>query len=99
MFLVGFRCEKSLEHPFAVVHLTDVTQFHESRNAFSHNRSLAWSVLDFLNADWARCTSVDDTLVIFDGNELPFIVENRPVFLDEAINFILHTRVEMRQIE
>jgi hypothetical protein len=30
---------------------------------------------------------------------LPFIVENRPVFLDEAINFILHTRVEMRQIE
>ena len=55
--------------------------------------------MDFLNADWACRTSVDDALVIFDGDELPFIVENRPVFLDEAINFILHTYVEMRQIE
>ncbi len=54
-----------------------------------------WSILDFLNADWARRTSVDDTLVIFDGDELPLIVENGPVFLDEAINFILHTCVEM----
>jgi len=55
--------------------------------------------LDLLNANWARRTSVDDTLVIFDGDELPFIVENRPVFLDKAINFILHIYVKMRQIK
>ena len=55
--------------------------------------------IGFLNADWARRTSVDDTLVIFDGDELPFIVEIGPVFLDEVINFILHTCVKMRQIE
>ena len=55
--------------------------------------------MDLLNADWARRTSVNDTLVIFDGDELPFIVENGPVFLDEAINFISHIYVEMRQIK
>ncbi len=55
--------------------------------------------MDFLNADWARCTSFDDALVIFDGDELPFIVENGPVFLDEAIDLILHIYVKMRQIE
>ena len=71
------------------MNLTDATQFCKSRNAFSHNRSLARSVLDFLNADWARHTSVDDTLVIFDGDELPFIVKNGPVFLDEVINFMV----------
>lgn len=99
MFLVGFRRKKSLEHPFAVVHLTDVTQFCEGRNTFAHNRSLAWSILYLFNADGASRTSVDDTLVILDGDELPFIVENQPVFLDKAIDLILHTRVEMRQIK
>jgi hypothetical protein len=55
--------------------------------------------LDFLHADWAHFSCVDDTLVIFDGDKLPFIVKKGSVFLDESINMVLHALVEMRQIE
>ncbi len=55
--------------------------------------------MDFLHADRARIASVDDTLVIFDGHKLPFIVKNGPVFLDEAINLVSYACVEVRQIK
>ena len=86
MFLVGFQCKKGFKQPFAVVDLTNMAQLLEGCNALAHNWSLAWPIVDFLHADWARLASVDNTLVIFEGDKLPFIVKNGPVFLDEAID-------------
>ncbi len=90
MFLVGFWCKKGFKQPFTIMDLT-----LEGCNALAHNWSLVWPIMDFLHADWARPASVNNTLVIFDGDELPFILKNGPVFLDEAIDLVPYARVEL----
>jgi hypothetical protein len=95
VFLVGFWCKKGFKLPFSIMHLTDVAQLLEGCNTPAHNWSLTWSIVDFLHADLARIASVNDTLIIFDGEELPFIIKNGPVFLDEAIDLVLYACVEV----
>ncbi len=93
MYLVGFWCKKGFKQPLAVVDLTDMAQLLEDCNALVHNWSLAWPIVDFLHADWVHLASVDNTLVISDGYELPFIVKNRLVFLDEVIDLVPYAHV------
>ena len=99
MFLMRFGGQNALKKPAPVVNLRDVAHLLEASDCLAHDREFLGAISNILDGDGRCITSVDDALVIFDGDELPFIVKNRPVFLDEAINLILHTRVEMRQIE
>ncbi len=85
--------------PFAVVHLMDVANLFQCRNALVHNRSFVRAVVDFFYADRARTASVNDALVILDGNELSFIVKNRPVFLEQTVDLLLNVCGEVQEIK
>ena len=52
--------------------------------------------MDLLDADWARIASVNDALVILDGNKLSSIVKNGPVFLDQLIDLVLDAHGKVR---
>ena len=52
--------------------------------------------MDLLDADGIAGVSVDDALVVLDGNELSFVVENGPLALDEEIHLILDSAIEVR---
>jgi hypothetical protein len=67
------------------VNLLDVTNFLEGSNAFAHNWRLLRTIVEFLNGNRMHQASVDGARVTDDWNELPFIVEYRPIFLDDML--------------
>jgi hypothetical protein len=99
VFLMGFWCKEGFKLPLAVVHLTDVANLFQCRNTLAHNRSLACPIVDLFNADRVRSASVDNALVILDGDTLSFIVKNRPIFLEQLIDLLLNTRGEVQEID
>jgi hypothetical protein len=99
VFLMGFWCKEGFKLPLAVVHLMDVANFFQRRNTLAHNRSLARPVVDLFNADTVRSASVNNALVILDGDKLSFIVKNEPIFLEQLIDLLLNTHREVREID
>ncbi len=99
VFLMGFWRKEGFKLPLAVVHLTDVANFFQRRNTLAHNRSLVRLVVDLFNADRACSASVDNALVILDGDKLSFIVKNGPIFLEQLIDLLLNTRGEVQEID
>ena len=74
----------------------DMAKFCKRRDTLAHNWYLAWAIVDLLDADGMGVASVDDTLVVLDGNELSFVVKNGPIALDEAIHLIPDSAIEVR---
>ena len=73
-----------------------MVKFFERHNTLAHNWYLTWAIVDLLDADGIVGVSVDDALVVLDGNELSFVVENGPLALDEEIHLILDSAIEVR---
>ena len=99
MFLMGFRGKESFELPLAVMDLANMTELFEGGDAFAHDRNLTWSVMNFLDRNGSCCTCVDDTAVVLDRDELAFVVKDRPVFLNEAVDRRLERWVEMGKVK
>ena len=99
MFLMRFRGKESLELPLAVVDLANVAECFECGNAFAHDRNLPWPVMNLLDRNGSCCTCIDDTAVVLDRDELAFVVKDRPVFLNEAVDCHLERWIEMGKVE
>jgi hypothetical protein len=99
VFLMGFWCKEGFQLPLAIVHLTDVANFLQHHDTLAHNRSLARPIVDLFNADGAHSASVDNALVILDGDKLSFIVKNGPIFLEQLIDLLLNTCGEVQEID
>ena len=57
---------------------------------------LAWAIVDLLYADGTGGASVDDALVVLDGNELSFGIKNGPIALDKVIHLIPDSASKVR---
>ena len=99
MFLMRFRGKESLELPLAVVDLANVAECFECGNAFAHDRNLPWPVMNLLDRNGSCCTCIDYTAVVLDRDELAFVVKDRPVFLNEAVDRRLDRWIEMGKVE
>jgi hypothetical protein len=97
MFLMRFWGKDSLELPFAVMDLANVTKLFKGGDAFAHDGNLPWTVMNLLDCN--GCTRIDDTAVVFDWDELAFVVKDRPVFLNEAVDCCLERWVEMGKVQ
>jgi len=96
VFLMRFGSEEGFEQPLAIVDLMDMAKFCERRNTLAHNWYLVRAIVDLLLADGMGGASVDDALVVLDGNELSFVVKNGPIALDEAIHLIPDSAIKVR---
>ena len=56
-------------------------QLFQRRDMLSHNRYFAGAVINILDAYRAGAACIDRTLVVLDRDELAFVIEHRPVFL------------------
>ena len=99
MFLMRFRGKESFELPLAVMDLANMTELFEGGDALAHDRNLTWSVMNFLDRNGSCCTRVDDTAVVLDRDELAFVVKDRPVFLNEAVDRRLERWVKMGKVK
>ncbi len=99
MFLMRFRGKESLELPFAVVDLANVAERFQCGDAFAHDRNLPWPVMNLLDRNGSCCTSIDDTAVVLDRDELAFVVKDRPVFLNEAVDRRLERWIKMGKVQ
>ena len=98
MFLMRFRGKESLELPLAVVDLANVAEHFECGDAFAHDRNLPWPVMNLLDRNGSCRTCIDDTAIVLDRDELAFVVKDRPVFLNEAVDCRLERWIEMRKV-
>jgi len=99
MFLMRFRGRESLELPLAVMDLVNVAKCFKGGDAFAHDRNLPWAIMNLLDRNGSCCTCIDDTAVAFDRNESAFVVKDRPVFLNEAVDRCLERWVEMGKVQ
>ncbi len=99
MFLMGFRGKESLELPLTVMDLANVTKRFKGGNAFAHDWNLPLTIMYLLEGDGSCCTRINDTAVVLDRDKLAFVVKDRPVFLNEAIDCCLERWVEMGKIQ
>ena len=99
VLLMGLRREQCFEKPLPVVDLANLSHFLEGGDALFHNWNFPWPVPYILNSDRCGRASVDETLVLLDGDERPTIVEYTPVFLDESSELRALLGFEMRNVE
>ena len=99
MFLMRFWGKESLELPLAVMDLANVTKLFKGGDAFVHDGNLPWTVMNLLDCNGSCCTRIDDTAVVFDQDELAFVVKDRPTFLNEAVDCRLERWVEMEKVQ
>ncbi len=65
-----------------------VAYFCQGINNITHDECLLWPVDDFLDGNRLCIPKINDTFVVFDGDENAFVIEDRPIFLDDGIDFI-----------
>ncbi len=99
VFLMRFRDKESLELPLAVVDLANVAERFKCGDAFAHDRNLPWPVMNLLDRNGSCCTCIDDTAVVLDRDELAFVLKDRPVFLNEAVDRCLERWIEMGKVQ
>jgi hypothetical protein len=99
MFLMRFRGKESFELPLAVMDLANMAEGFEGGDAFAHDWNLTWSVMNLLDRNGSCCTCVDDAAVVLDRDELAFVVKDRPVLLNEAVDRRLERWVEMGKVK
>ena len=99
MFLMRFQGKGSLELPLAVMDLVNVAKRFKGGDAFAHDRNLPWAIMNLLDRNGSCCTCIDDTAVVLDRDELAFVVKDRPVFLNEAVDRHLERWVEMGKVQ
>jgi hypothetical protein len=66
MLLMGLRGKECFEEPFAIMNLVNVRELCKVCHALPHDGRLSGTIVDFLYADGASRTSVNDTLVVLD---------------------------------
>jgi hypothetical protein len=93
------RSKKSLEEPTSVMDLPYVAYFFRGSNGIPHDGCLLWPVDDFLDGSRLCVPGIIDTFVVFDRDENALVVEDRPIFLDDGIDFITYMGLEMQQVE
>jgi hypothetical protein len=86
MFLMRFWGKEGLELPFVVMDLVNVVKHFEGGDARMHDRNLPWAIMNLLDRNGSCVTCIDDTAVILDRDELAFVIKDRPVFLNEAVD-------------
>jgi len=55
--------------------------------------------MNLLDRNGSCCTCIDDTAVVLDRDELAFVVKDRPVFLNEAVDRCLERWIEMGKVQ
>ncbi len=73
--------------------------FHQGSNGILHDGCLLLPVDDFLDSNNLCIPGINDTLVVLDGDENAFVVEDRPMLLDNGVDFITYMGFEMQQVE
>ncbi len=81
-----FRGKEGLELPFAIMDLANVAKRFEGGDALTHDSNLPWAVLNLLDRNGSCVTCINDTAVILDRDKSAFVVKDRPVLLNEAID-------------
>jgi hypothetical protein len=81
--------------PLAFIDLTNMTKLFKGGNAFAHDRNLSRTVMNLLDCNGSGVTGINNAAVVLDRDELTFIVEDRPVFLNEAKDHRSERRVKM----
>jgi hypothetical protein len=99
MFLMRFQGKEGLELPFAIMDLANVAKRFEGGDAFVHGRNLPWAVMNLLDCNGSCFTCINDTAVVLGRDELAFVVKDRPVFLNEAIDRRSERWVEIGKVQ
>ena len=89
MLLMGLRREDGFEEPTPIVYLAYVANLFQSSDGFAHDRKFLGAVHDLFHRDGVGVASVDDTFVVFDGDENATVIENRPVLDDQRVDLLL----------
>jgi hypothetical protein len=99
MLLMWFGSKKSLKEPMSIMDLPYVAYFCQCSNGILHDGCLLWPVDDFLDGNRLCVRGNNDTFVVLDGDENAFVVEDRPIFLDDGVDFIAYMGFKMQQVE
>jgi hypothetical protein len=99
VLLMWFRSKKSPEEPMSIMDLPYVAHFCQGNNGILHDGCLLWPVDDFLDSNRLCVPGINETFVVLDGDEYAFVVEDRPIFLENGIDFITYMGLEMQQVE
>jgi hypothetical protein len=84
MFLVGLGGREGFEKPLAIMDLTNVSHLHEDGIALSHDWDFPQAVMNILNGNWGCTSSVDDTLVVPNGNKGATLIKHTPVLFNQS---------------
>ncbi len=96
---MGFWHKDGLEEPPSIMNLADVPNFLKGRNGLVQNRKFLWPILDLLDCNRRGVASVDHTFVILHRDKYPTVVEDWPMFLNQYIDAVLKSLVEVRQVQ
>ena len=96
---MGFWSKEGFEKPLSFVDGADLPKIKELGDGLAHDWHLPWSIMDLLNGDRRGVASVNDTLIVLDGDEQASVVEDGPVALDEDVDLLAHRGLEMGEVE
>ncbi len=95
VFLMRFWGKQDLELLLAFMNLMNMINLFKGGNAFAHDRNLPWTVMNLLGHNGSGVAGINDAAVVLDRDKLAFIVKDRPVFLNEAVDRHSKRRVKM----
>ncbi len=76
-----------------------MADFLEGSNGGTHDRDLPGPIEYLFDGDGLCVPSINDTLVVLDWDKDTFVVENRPILLDERVDLIAYGGFQMGQVE
>jgi hypothetical protein len=99
VLLMQLRRQEGFEHPLAAVYLAVVPQLGKGGDAITHDGDFTGTLVYIFYANWFSGAGVDDARIVLYGDELSLIVEDGPIFLDDAINHIADGSVQMGEVQ
>ena len=77
----------------------DVPNLCQGGNCLAHDGCFFWAVHDTLDGNRWRVPSVNDALIIFDGDEDSIFVKDGPLFGDQIVDTVAYVGLQMGQVE
>ena len=99
VFLMGLGGKDGLKQPLAIMDLENLSHLLEGSDTLHHDWYFLLAVANLLNSNGGSSSSVENTLMVLDGDKSTMLIKHTPEFLDRGCETCALLRLQVRQVK
>ena len=96
---MGLGGKDGLKQPLAIMDLENLSHLLEGSDTLHHDWYFLLAVANLLNSNGGSSSSVENTLMVLDGDKSTMLIKHTPEVLDRGCETCALLRLQVRQVK